>query len=467
MNWMSLLSATARLVDIHDSARAAGTVPSSPSEERPGVADGVWVDIATRLLEYLHERDLEANEAWIPISAFVDDMTKRHAIAEDDVRFVINFLTTPTRLTNIKEAEALDGPLAVQTTKDTALVEWPRNTNIYDRCRLSRMGHRSVQLSKASDDWLYAANDAEKLITAIEYGAFSQFPTIAKNIVGQVRGFTKDIVHLLERQGMEDLLEEFRARKEDYLQILQRVQRAVETADHRFSAKDIRDRFEAWYFSHDDPPTTASDIRRSLHEILQSLERLNRQFQDLISSVVLQRREIIGGVRFDEAALRLAFFSCDEATVLQCMHTLGPWFTDICLPSADDFDGVLSINLAENNQRSMIFDDELEPALPEPIALFIEKYGESIRQALSEGSVSLSTAIGKGWIDIAGVSALTQLVGVYSAPDLLEATGQRISIHFERGSLRTNLSDGKILKGDNLVMALIPVQQEGEENYAN
>jgi hypothetical protein len=98
MDWPTVVAPVARLIDIHDCGHTPGALWNTPPERRPGTESGLWLSIATSLLEYLHEKDLEANEAWIPLRGIFDDLAKQHVISEQDVLFVASYLATPSRL---------------------------------------------------------------------------------------------------------------------------------------------------------------------------------------------------------------------------------------------------------------------------------------------------------------------------------------------------------------------------------
>lgn len=62
MDWIPLIASTARLIDLHDSNRAAGHAASQYDlyrETRGGNHDGLWLDVALTVIEYLRERENE------------------------------------------------------------------------------------------------------------------------------------------------------------------------------------------------------------------------------------------------------------------------------------------------------------------------------------------------------------------------------------------------------------------------
>jgi len=462
MDWPALLASTARLLDLHDCDRAAGASLYAPPEVRPGPANGLWLDVATQMLQYLYEKDLEANEAWISLTEIVDDLVSRHDIDEQDVLFVTNYLATSTRLVTLKEGVVSSTLDRLITKKETALIEWPRNTNARNRCRLTPSGSRSVQLSQAADKWLYADEDASKLIKAIEYGAFPDLPALAEGLIAQIRGFSKEITILLERKDLDELLDEFRQRKDEYLAVLKGVQGSVEKAYETFMLTDTLSRFDSWVDSTGNEDITSYTIVQSFRDILQAIERLSRKLQGLLSVLVSQKREIIGSVQFDKAAVGLAFYPCAENIVELCIRALGPWTTMIGAPAPSDFTGILSLPLEEESETTYVFEEEIADELPSPLQQFLDSYGGEISSALKKGPVSLTKAVENGWLMIDGIDVLPQLVGIYASPDWIEEEGAEIAVSLLPGALNVELPDGGRLRGDDVVLHLLLTNSENK-----
>ncbi len=451
MEWPALLASTARLLDLHDSDRAAGAAVYAPSERRPGAGTGLWLDVGTQIMQYLYERDLETNEAWVPIEGIIEELTRRHGISREDVIFVANYLATPTRLVSIKEGE--DGGLQRQALKrETALLEWPSNTNRRDRCRLSATGVRSVLLSQAAQSWLYAADDAGKLERAVEYGAYTDIPQLAEGLIAQVRRFSKEITRLLERQHLEELLTEFDSRRGDYLEVINGVQRSIEAASELFDTKQVREQYGYWLESDAGRSFTTYTIKQAFNEILQAIEQLSRKFQKLVSALASTKREVIGLVRFDEAAVALAFYPCSDDITELCISALGPWSADISAPSPMDFEGILNLQQDDHSASVLVFDNEAVDELPSPIERFLNTYRDVILHELQSGPVSLSNAITKGWLVVDEITVLPQLVGVYASPDWLDESNRDLAVSIEPGVLNMPLPDGGRLEGDDLVL---------------
>lgn len=451
MEWPILLTSTARLLDLHDSYRTAGGSIYSPDEHRRGAGTGLWLDIGTRLLKYLYERDLESNEAWVPLEGAISELTQLHDVTREDIIFVANYLATPTRLITLKDSE--NGALQRQTYKrETALVEWPRNTNRRDRCRLSPSGARAVLLSQAAQNWLYAADDASKLRRAIDYGAYADVPQLAEELISQIRRFSKEITLLLERQHMEDLLSDFAEHRDDYMQVIKEVQGSVEAAAEQLHTKQAKEQYSRWLETEAANSFTHYTITQSFTEILQAIERLSRKFQKLVSVLASSKREVIGLVRFDQAAVGLAFYPCSDSVTELCIAGLGPWSADIAAPSPSDFSGILSLDQEESSNTILVFDDEAVEELPPLIERFLSAYREEILSQLSVGPVPISSAVEKGWLTVEDFDALPQLIGVYASPEWLDDTNSELAVSVAPNALDAQLPDGSRLEGDDLIL---------------
>jgi hypothetical protein len=318
-------------------------------------------------------------------------------------------------------------------------------------------------LSQAAQSWLYAADDAGKLERAIEYGAYGDVPQLAEGLIAQIRRFSKEITLLLERRHMEDLLADFAANRDDYLEVIKGVQRTVEAASERFSNKQVMENYSKWLESDAASSFTPYTIIQSFTEIMQAIERLNRKFQTLVSALASTRRDVIGLIRFDEAAVALAFHPCSEAITGLCISTLGPWSADITAPSPVDFSGILSLEQQEHSTVTLVFDDIAANELPTPIQRFLDAYRDEILAALKNGPVSLGAAVQKGWLAVGDFDVLPQLVGVYVTPRWLDRSNNNLAVSMVPGALDIPLPDGGRLEGDDLVLHWLSPAAVGDE----
>lgn len=453
MDWTDYLASVVKLVDLHDSNHQPGSSVPPPSEERPGLGNGLWLDVAVRLIEFLHEHDAEVNEDWVYLGEFVEEMRERHEITEDDVQYVVSYLATPTRLCAVAE-DASGQPQGVRSTKKTALVERPRH-QVADRCRLTPEGRQTLQVAKMSNNWLYTRHDAQKIYTAVLTDDFGAILPQAAAVSQAVRSFSHEITRLLERPGEQEVWETYQKRADDYIDAISAVGQAAIDATKLFWSQKVQARFEIWVERQTREEVTPELIRRALNELMQSSTKLRRKFADLVHALADRQRTVIGNVRFDKAAISAVFWPPEEAHFELFLAALGPWSDTISLPSPLDLYGVLKPTLDEENTETLEFGNEAEQALPTEIDKFLAQYRDEIVESLQQGGVSLSEAVRKGWIHLDGGVALTELVGIYTSPEWLGPLGSHIGISFKHGGLDIDLPDGSKLYGDELIMFLL------------
>lgn len=460
MDWIELLSTTARLLDAHDSRHKPGLLAPIVNEDRPGLSDGLWLDIATQLLEYLNQQDQEVSDGWVPLDGFVADMQARHPAAgltKEDVYWVVNLLATPTRLTAASIDDKGVGS-GTWITKATALVERPR-LKVADRCRLSMAGRRTLQVGKYARDWIFAPHDAAKLVTAIEYNNFSALIEQTTVLKQNIRGFSHELTSLQERLESDGLREAFLARQESYLDAINGVSTALSSALELFRTKEKQQRYQAWMEKEGDGAPLPQVISQALFSIGQAVIQLRKRLHDLIPALQEDRRgNIVGTVNFDAAALSLAFNPPTDDALLSTLSLLGPWFMISGFPQPEALIGLLYVDKGEESRSSLIFQEGVPAVtgkLPPLIERFLAAHAEEIVSLLRQGkTISLSEAIRRGWLTVGGEMALGQLVGVYSFPDWLGDSVGALRVSLVVDALHERLPDGSILLGDELVLSL-------------
>lgn len=451
-DWLPFLTSAVRLVDLHDSGHTPRAQPVAPSEQRAGNGDGLWLDLALQLLEYVRERDTEVNESWVPLDEFWAHIRRRHPhLLEQDIHFVVTTLSTPCTITLLRDAADAERPVPY-ATKDTALLERPAHKAL-DRCRLTQTGRLAIALSRAGQSWLYAHHDAEKIVSAIKYGEFDLVPTHCAYVAQSIRNFGHEITRALERPGTDALLKTFLGREQNYREAIGKVQAAVEAATDLLSLDETRRRLDDWLTTHRDTDLSLYALHRSLVRLMQSVERLGRHFADFIARVMSQNRETIGGVRFDKLAVYLAYNPPLASTLAACLRAVGPWSMTTACIGPEDVVGSLRGELASAPPVEITFDDEMLSELPSCMERFLSAYRDQILTALQAGPLSLQSAIDRGWLSLDGEAVLSQLVGVYAAPAWL-SDGDRLVVAFQPHALNALLGNGSVLRGDDFVLAL-------------
>lgn len=452
MDWLDLLAITARLLDAHDSRHTPGATASPVVEERPGPSDGVWFDIATQLLEYLNEEESATNESWVPLDEFILAMTELHDVTEDDVRWLVSLMSTPTRLSQVTKDD-VGTVTGVSSTKSTALIERPR-FKAADKARLTRQGRTAVKLAKGTHGLLYSQYDAQKILLALQLHDFQAAFDQADAVVQEVRGFSQELTRLLEQPVSPETRAGYQKQKGAYLDAIQSVSSAAEQALNMFSTNAIREAFRSWSERQPGDPPGELAFRNRLRDTVRSVQTMSARMQTMIAELVTARREVVGNIDFAKVSLQQVFSPSTEADLWGCLTTLGPWQSQAGFPDAIDLIGILPPVSSINTDSDFVFDDNEESELtPTRLARFLETHGETIRAALLAGqSVSLSQAIRDGMLDVDGAQSLSELAGVYVSPDWLGLEDIRLRVTFREGGLRESLSTDLDLIGDELVL---------------
>ena len=453
MSWVNLLSITARLVDLHDSGRQLGGTAYIQSETRPGLGDGMWLDIATRLLEYLHEHDIESNNGWMHLNEFIQDITYQSSINEDDVLHVVNTLSSPTNISYLSRGDS-DDSVKLRSTKKTNLIERPRQ-KVTDRCRLTNVGRQALQLSKQTSNWIYTQHDANKILTAITSSDFEAIIPQIVTIEQAIRLLSQEILIMLERPGEEEIWSHYKNKSSQYAKTIEEVSESVSRALELLSIQTTIEQFHAWEQQQKKTDTSIEFITLKLHNLILSVEKLRRKFADLITSLASNKRNIIGNVKFNKIALSMAFNAPAEEYTDLCFKALGPWQVDSTLVSPIDLYGTMRPAVSQETHQTAYFEDETEEPLPTPIEAFLLQYKDDIEKSLKQGPISLSQAFKNNYICVSTEDSLTSLVGIYTSPEWLGDMGVNIGISFSHDLFKEDLADGTTLIGNELLMHLI------------
>ncbi len=446
-----MLSSTLRLVDLHDSNHERHSGNTSVSvETRTGLGDGYWLNIACLLLEYLLELDYETNGQYITqnrclkhLQILIPDLTA------EDLSYTVNVLSTPSELFYKTHIENTHSKTA--STKRTALLE---KQSKLGHIRLSHSGRQSVTLSKQVDDILYSEHDAAKIISAIARNDFDRIPVIADSILLAIRGLTHEIRRTRESPALEGKLESFRNNRKHYEMAIRNIQATIMDCRNQFHRPEIRERFQVWA-GQQDTEWDLMIINQPFTRILVALENLNRRLTDLLHDIAEGRIQSMGVVDFYKAALNLARNPpADEVLQSVFQHT-APVNVRVNLPSTRDFSLLLDNRRAESNPKHLIYDDTSdEPRESLLLQRFLSLFGQTLRNRLTEGPLSLGEAIQNGWhcyrkSEGNDQDFLPQLINMFVDTEQLQAN---LSVAVEPDSLNIELPDGRRLHGDNPVL---------------
>jgi len=433
LDWIPYLSSTIRLLDLADSRHEPGTEPIVLETQRASRNDGYWLDIGITILELLREADIDRGEVFVPIKSLHADCQKLGlARPYDDLVFVARFLSTPTELfyCDVPPGENLS---ASASTKRTALIERSRNA---EAVRLSAAGRTACAFAKHYQDFAYTGNEADKILTAIQWSQFSKVPEYVGNISQQVRKLATDIRRVRDQVGTIEVAEGFLNNRDRYMETLDHVHKAIKDAEDKLSEPATRASFLAWQENptNADSDLTLEALATHLERVYPVLERFSREFAQLIDDLHIATRSGAQVIRFDEVAYVMSLSKPSFDSIRVLIQQTGPWNLLASFPAPWDFADFLRETEVERQVEEVALEDAAESA-PETRKLnFTEKHTEAIIAALKEGPLSLGKMMEKGWLNMDESATFGGLVGLYDASDDLGINGT-LAIFLGAGSL--------------------------------
>ena len=456
--WESLLAATVRLVDVHDSGHEPGCTPVvAMDEERPGRQDGLWLSIAIDLLKYLAEVEFRTNESWVVLDEYIAYAMEHYGIGEEDVRWAVRYLATPTRL-SLRRISS-EGKQERYSTKRTALLERPGMKGA-DYARLTREGRAAVKLASAASGILYAQYDVQKMVAALRYGDFAEASRLMDAIAQELRDFSQDLNRLLERPVCEETRKFWEDSKEAYFNAIRAFNKHNDEARVLLDSEECTIRFEKWKKHKKEETVSLGFMREQLRRIASAVVRLNGTLQGTITTLLTQTQQSAGLVDFRAMALRLAYSPLSDERMEMLSSTLWPVFVEGAAVCASDLKGLIPTSTKPVSEKvvSLTIHDSGEGQTLSALREFLEEHRSSIVSRLDNGeSIPLREMLDAHLMgDGAFMERLAAIAGIYLYPEWLEEEGRerQIEVEVRAGDSPFKLPDGTVLHGDNPVLRL-------------
>lgn len=451
--WINLLVTTVRLLDLHDSnhERLSPNVRVS-QEQRPGLKDGYWLDLASLLLDFLLEEDFITNGAFVSQSRCRNFIREYYPnLSADDLTFVINTLSTPSELFYINRQNAEKGLPRLASTKRTSLVERQPQTG---HVRLTAAGRQAVNLAGQVEDLLYSEYDAAKALTAITRGDYGRVPDICNSILLAIRGLTQDIRRIRENPTRESKLQAFQENQRHYHNALNSIQRTILECRQLLTRPEQQKAFELWRnHKQNQQEWELLMLTQSLNRVLNAIENLSRRLTELLTDIADGRIRSMGVIDFSQLALDIAVkppvAALTQAVVERCM----PFAVEACFPSVNDFTQLLQDQRSERSEEALVFDGRDDDARQDTaLHRYLSHHGPALRQRLAAEPLSLGSAIEEGWSRIGEDDYLPQLLNMFVDPGQLQ---EDLVIALDPAqTLDLTLPDGRRLQGDNPTLML-------------
>lgn len=460
MTWIPFISSVVRLIDLHDSGHERGSPATfgRSREDRPGLNDGLWLDVGICVLEYLRDVDAGASGAFVSINSLVEHVRDRHNnLTDDDVRYAIAVLSTPSIFYYLAPDDC-DKALSIRSTKETALIERSRQA---DMCRLSKIGRTIISLAHGYAHFAYAEGDATKIITAIKWNNFDDIPKACAGIVQKLIGLWQDITHAIELAGRDDIITEFDKNHSNYINTLKNINEVVHTASELISLQDTIDRFNAWQETSNSTLSLISLIS-SLDRVSQVLERVQRKFSEFIEAVHTFKRTSVNTVCFDRLSSYL-IENPPSANVLDSIFKAhAPLNSTLAFIDPADFKGILAQKVYEEEADDVVFNDSDGVEIQTfSMGEFVETYRDEIIDELSRGPVSVATAIDRGWFIVNDGIKLGYTFGIFSLPDSLNSSGVIHVLFNEDSKFIKSISGKGNISGEDVMLEIL-LEREGK-----
>ncbi|PZQ31860.1 MAG: hypothetical protein DI562_04660 [Stenotrophomonas acidaminiphila] len=448
MDCLPLLRLSARLLDLHDAQRLPGNSPIYTQEERAGLRNGHYLDLASLVLDALKEFAHDSGNAFTSFDALLIVVREGSpGVDPDDLRYVLNVLARPTELWAIDRAS---GKVDVVSDKQTNLVE---RTHYADDYRLTTVGRSAINLAANMSSFVYAEGDALKLLRAIEAGDFALVPAFCNGLLDAIRYASVDLRQEIERGQVDSKSEVFKVKMPRFRDVIQKTTELLRQAEAK-----LRSWRSAGNDHLDDTLTVdVFDLEQMVVRVYQALESFGRDLSELTKVAAKNRASAIAPTDFLDVALNLVKRPPADLHVTSLFRQFGPLNLMGLFPSPADTAGKVRV-APEKKLLALRFDMATDVAEePDVRVRFLSQYGETIKERLQAGPLPLSEALEHGWCILEGKPELSELLGIYVAP---WALGEEMLIEISAPSLMAERQDA--LLGELIYSDLTLAMQQGE-----
>lgn len=455
MDWIPLIASTARLIDLHDSHRESGRSTSQYDlyrEARGGNHDGLWLDVALTVIEYLRERESEVVGGFVSGTEVRESLQKRITnLSDEDVKFVLSALTTPAEIWFVERMD--NGTRPINSTKETNLIERSRTADAY---RLASTGRTAAGLAANVRDIAYIAGSAKNLLTAIKARDFWKITELAAAIIDVLRTFRLEIESHREGSQKAGIQGFFKERGDVIKEQIEDAAKILVEANEFLSLQSTRAEFQIWIAAMDragKPSFGHGYAKEHLKNVTGQTLKLLESFTQLVNESLTMDESALSPVSFIDLSASLAAKSFQDSFYFSLISSFGPTRLRQIMPCPFDFFGVVEPQRGIDNREEDEDSEGIEDAGIKGIG-FIAEHGSAILAELRKGPLTLTDALEREWIGLGtDTSNLSELVGTYCDPTML---GEDLNIVVRFGDGRATYAAEGIgrLSFDELVMVL-------------
>ncbi|GFO59097.1 hypothetical protein GMST_14220 [Geomonas silvestris] len=396
-----MLAVTSRLLDLHQSRRQKGIyVPDVPETA------GDYMGIALLALNALRVTEIERGFSYTSVEEIHSIISlQAKDVSRDDLDFVLESLSKEREIcfATPNQNGAFDYG---NTRQKTSLVTFAES---YAQIKLTENGRMFLRICEDERSWLYDDADAAKIVTALLHFKFYDVPSLCHSLGLELA---------LKGQMLTDYIE--RPTRKEQCEIL--------IADAKSISQNLRNAQES-------PGFELGNLQAELETLLKIIESVTRRFVEFLEIAQMHSGVIATSYSFLELADHLVYnytpSSSEHLELLMAniLHpdTNMPWFHPSGIPGQVDLYSLLDGKKARVEKKSFNLDADPTPTV-ERFSGFIRRYKKQILAMLERGPVSFSQFITSSDFELLPGEALTDFIGAYASPSLLDPDGDDLAV---------------------------------------
>jgi len=451
---VSLLAATSRLIDLHQSRREDSGAYS------PIVPDsaGRNLGIALLILEILRELEMQRGFGFVTVEELHLLINEQVVdVLREELDFVIELIAHEREIRFAVPNK--DRQFEYRSTRQTTnLVLF---ADSHAQIKMTDNGRLFLRICDEERSWLYNDADTSKLLTALRYGKFYDLPPLCRSISLELASKSAMLTDLIELPTRKEQCDTLIADGKGIGEMLQNAKETVQEAMK--IAFDVRtyDLFEDWR-EKEKAEIGLGNIQAELEVLLKIIESVSRRFIDFLS-VAQQRRDVeITSYKFLEIADHLVA-ACDPQSADQLEkfmasiifpHFSIQWFHPSILPGEIDFYELMDrANGNEPMPNIFNFANKKDVVIKRFYA-FVERNREKLYARLASGPLPFSELLVSMDFELQPGESPLDFIGIYTTPEAVDgagAWGAKLIVGFTGSEATQHVDNSLVIASDPLI----------------
>jgi hypothetical protein len=386
MNWINLLKSTIRLADTYDLTKTPGLGSIQVgSEDRRQNTNGLWFSLATKLLEYLHNKDLAQPMAYHSIEPFFESLND--SLSEftiEDVKFMVNLLSKEFEL------KFHDRDISL-LKKSTPLIE---KKQYGFRCKLTPTGITSISLSYTAEELLYGDQIALQIEKALILGDFDNYILYADKLINSIMNQSHELISLLEVSGRQELRVHYKNKGDAYLETLENISRITGQIGQQLRDSKTEKSLNTFIANHPGKEYYDQFLFLKLEQVNTNLLGFRKNLSKFLEIFYSLQENIIPTVDFHQISLAIAQGKIPPESQESLLSLYGFWFPSNFLGSPTNDLWEKTIVPQKRTTRRPVFEGSAGSVILSRLQEYIQENSAAIMQSIEKhGFFSLRQAI--------------------------------------------------------------------------